>query len=522
MIDLFLLFFVLVIIGVAIFANIHVLVYFQAPEDSNFATSLFCKIVIVSSLTLAWLVNMLLPIDVRNSRPKPGPLDMETIWVAMFTVLLAFLIIIVPCVMFYTEVEGDDAVKNKKRYICSNLFITLLFSGSALAISYPFLADAAIPMVGYSCDAWQDGDAVLSELELATKTCAVGKDMTLDIKVSLQVYAIGMLCFIGWFFVAIFGGIGLSAVPLDMITEFRDRPRPVNEQQYQQRKKLLGQASSQLVQVAEEMQTKESELAHVTGWALRRRQREVKTMYNKFKRDVTVLETEFEKLQVSKFYKGELLAVSIMKLFIGLCCGALSLLWVVHIVLCVVVPHLFPGSPRMHFLETLFSACEAAGLYPLSVALFAIFSLYLLVCVVKGCLKFGMRIFFFFSVHPMKHKATPLNSILFNVEMVLLTSAAVAQFTRKAFADYARLTQADVIFGAQVQYLSFYSFFFKHNIFVYALLKCFLVSLIYLLVKPRDKSELRIDSKAEKKLAKMIGTGSTPEMPSKQGSAGGA
>lgn len=134
-----------------------------------------------------------------------------------------------------------------------------------------------------------------------------------------------------------------------------------------------------------------------------------------------------------------------------------------------------------------FAAFEGPGLYPVGVALFGAFNLYLLLCVVKGCLKFGMRIFVFFSIHPMKYKATPLNSMLFNVLMVLLSSATVVQFSQQAFSDYARLTDADVLFAAQVKYLTFYSIFFEHNVFLYALLAWFVLTIIYLAVRgPRD------------------------------------
>ena len=35
----------------------------------------------------------------------------------------------------------------------------------------------------------------------------------------------GMMAFIGWFFFLIFGGVGLSALPLDMINSFIGRPK---------------------------------------------------------------------------------------------------------------------------------------------------------------------------------------------------------------------------------------------------------------------------------------------------------
>jgi len=33
------------------------------------------------------------------------------------------------------------------------------------------------------------------------------------------------MSFFGWFFVVIFGGVGLFALPLDMINYFRNRPK---------------------------------------------------------------------------------------------------------------------------------------------------------------------------------------------------------------------------------------------------------------------------------------------------------
>merc|ERR1712039_564807 len=171
--------------------------------------------------------------------------------------------------------------------------------------------------------------------------------------------------------------------------------------------------------------------------------------------------------------------------------------------------------PVTTFLNELFTAFEGTGVYPLGVAFFAVFTLYLLACVVKGCLKFGMRIFFLFSIHPMRHKGTPLNSILFNVEMVLITSAAVVQFAQTAFADYARLTDADVIFSAQIKYLAFYNWFFENNVFIITLLSWFVLTIIFLFVRPRDTGDTyKIDKKVDRKLSKIIG------LPKSKGKAG--
>jgi len=38
-----------------------------------------------------------------------------------------------------------------------------------------------------------------------------------DIRTSLAVYIIAILSFVGWFFVVFFGGVGLFALPMDLI-----------------------------------------------------------------------------------------------------------------------------------------------------------------------------------------------------------------------------------------------------------------------------------------------------------------
>mmetsp|Transcript_30299 Transcript_30299/g.64485 ORF Transcript_30299/g.64485 Transcript_30299/m.64485 type:complete len:521 (-) Transcript_30299:103-1665(-) len=504
MIDVFLLVFVLVTVGVAVAMNVHLLLYFQQPEDSKFASSICCKAIIVISLTLCWFVNILLPIDVRNSRPIPGILDMQLLWVITFITLASFLVLIVPGAMFYMEVEGDDMVRRKHRHVICNITLTLFFVICSVVISYPFLGHAAFPVVNYSCGSFLEADDHRPMGELGADLCSSGGGGHVELKVGFDIYIIAVLCFIGWFFFVIFGGIGLSAVPLDMILAFIDRPQPIDEVTYRNRRKDLGLASRNLLVKAEELQGRDSEASCDKGWSKAKSKRQIKTEYNKFKRDVHLLEQEFERMKLSKFHKGENLAVSIAKLLLGIIFALLSIMWVLHVLLVIVLPKADP-SIDTGFLNEIFEAFEAPGLYPVGVALFASFTLYLLLCVVKGCMKFGMRIFFVFSIHPMRHHGTPLNSILFNVEMLLLCSAAVAQFAQSAFSDYARLTDADVIFAAQIKYMAFYSWFFDNGVFIYLLLGWFLLTLIYLLCKPRDESDIKWDKKAGKKLAILAG-----------------
>ena len=127
----------------------------------------------------------------------------------------------------------------------------------------------------------------------------------------------------------------------------------------------------------------------------------------------------------------------------------------------------------------------------LSILIFVVMTFYLLIVTVKGNFKFGLRIMILGSIHPMKKDNTYMNSILFNVLLVMLTSVSVIQFSIKAFGEYTAMTDADLIFNAQIKYMTFYSFFFKYNIFEYALLGIALISFLYLICRPNDTNTVK-------------------------------
>ena len=80
-----------------------------------------------------------------------------------------------------------------------------------------------------------------------------------------------------------------------------------------------------------------------------------------------------------------------------------------------------------------------------------------------------------------------MNSMLFNVLLLLVTSVSVVQFCTRAFASYARLTAADMLFGVQVENLMGLNFFFRKGIFLYALVSVASLTVIYLSICPTDK-----------------------------------
>jgi len=92
-----------------------------------------------------------------------------------------------------------------------------------------------------------------------------------------------------------------------------------------------------------------------------------------------------------------------------------------------------------------------------------------------------------------------MNTILFNVGLILFTSFSVTQFCAAAFDEYVTFTDIQLIFSVQVRYLVFFVYFYKYHVFEYILLAFAIISFIYLCcsrdTERMDKLEVIIISK---------------------------
>jgi len=209
--------------------------------------------------------------------------------------------------------------------------------------------------------------------------------------------------------------------------------------------------------------------------------------YLEFKKAVYLLEEDVEEFQAcSANYESYNPLWPWMSLFFAFFAFLISLAWIVHIIVFMVIdPPVYP------LLNSFFQWFDQW--FPLfGVLSVAIFTLYLLFAAVKGCFKFGIR-FMFFEIHPMKLNKTYMSSFMFNVGLVLLCALPVVQFCTTAFRDYARYTNISQIMGTQVQNLMFFTWFWTSNVFVYGLLIVSGLTCLYLFCKPRDKTGM--DSK---------------------------
>jgi len=59
------------------------------------------------------------------------------------------------------------------------------------------------------------------------------------------------LSFVGWFFFTLFAAVGLAALPMDLINEFRTRPKPIKTSVYFEQRRNLGERAKSLIEIGD-------------------------------------------------------------------------------------------------------------------------------------------------------------------------------------------------------------------------------------------------------------------------------
>jgi LMBR1 domain-containing protein 1 len=163
----------------------------------------------------------------------------------------------------------------------------------------------------------------------------------------------------------------------------------------------------------------------------------------------------------------------LVQLAAGVLAVALSFSWFLQILLEIFLKGKYP------FLSAVFTSL--AGAFPLfGVVAYGVFAFYLMVAIVAGSVRFAGR-FFLISMHPMRLNGTMMNSLLFNVMILLVCSVSAIQLCATAFRQFASSSAIAQIFVAQIQYLKYLNLFYSLDVPVfYALL--FAISMVQLVV----------------------------------------
>lgn len=443
---------------------------------------------------------------------------MELFWTIIYWLIPIWIFILIPTCSFYYEaddgmlmagtsigVKPNSRIKEAIKY---ELFVVVIF-GLIFALTYLFLNETSIPVREVAAQSWASGptytitpvaNSTFSANQLAPmgdqdtqvlETNSVDPEMgTVTLSVEPAVFFAGLMAWMGWFLFALFGGIGMAALPLDLILAFVDRPRHMDAVEFAEAQVMLRDRVNELVNVGELLKLEREDQAQQNGGkkggyfnreARKAASEEKKTMLQ-FKQAVYLLEEDAEDFaNCTENYKNYNVLIPIGCLLGGICAFIISIFWVLHIIL-----YMLPSTPVTPFLNNYFEWFDSW--FPLfGVLSVAIFSFYLLICALKGCFKFGLR-FMFFQIHPMKLNKTYMSSFLFNIALVLLCALPVVQFSVSAFEDYAANSTVNQMFNVQLEYIKFFGWFWRSNFFVYALLVLILLTCIYLGCRPRDTS----------------------------------
>lgn len=477
-----------IISALILFVVIYLLVTFGHPDDKNGAW--LPKIIVVFGLWLASASVLAMPYDVANSRGEGAGLRIDILWQIIYIALALMISLVIPYAYFYYENDQDPDQEHSTcdtqachafRAMIVFFVVFIIF----LLIAYSLLNNAEIPVriinknaselrpIARGIDAFKT--------ECVKPTCA-SDTFTWVIPVTFPVYVMAFLGFFGWFLFTVFCGVGLVALPMDLINEFITRPIYMPASEYYKKQKELGERAKKLLEVAEAIKTEQEDEKRQSSWNQRRKDRQT---FNKFEQHFYMLKKDRIYLDACHKLKGGNPLWYFMKLILGVIGVAVSLSWFIHICL-----YVLPQEPATPFLNNFFIALESVGNgnFPLfGIVAFAMWSFYLLWATIKGNFKIGLRLFIF-RMFPMELGNTMMNSFLANTWLILICSVPTVQLCVAAFPVYARYTAVDLLFGTQIQYLQFASYFFRHNVFIIALLCFCCLSAIWLFMWPKDKA----------------------------------
>lgn len=85
----------------------------------------------------------------------------------------------------------------------------------------------------------------------------------MEINVSLSIFFIGFLTFGSWFTFALFGGIGLSALPMDLIYMFTTRPKDMPKEAIDKLKESVILRAHQLKSLAMNIKQMEEDFPNI-------------------------------------------------------------------------------------------------------------------------------------------------------------------------------------------------------------------------------------------------------------------
>ncbi|CAG9321253.1 unnamed protein product [Blepharisma stoltei] len=480
--DAFLVALTIILAVVLLLSNFYFMIYYLDPSEKGFSDSWFCKILVLFGLMLAWGQILTLPLDVSNTQGSGGGLDIDLLWQIIYMSVFSLVFALLPFAMFYYESDDEKPVCDRICFTMKMMFFLLVIEILITALLYVYISYTKIPVTTYICE-WPTS----SDFQA---TCDQGST-DLEFNVTFPIFAMGMMSWLGWWLVVLFGGVGLSAIPLDFINKFRFRPQRLTPGELASKERLLRARTKELLEIAGQIKIAKSQCSAETSWTARRRLKGIVSRdTSKLQAETLLLEQDYETFLVEKGVSKTSPLWYPFYLFMGFICLCVSILWILQIIL-YILTRKSNGESTSPFLNKVLIELQSPGTSFLATTIYSALTMYLLLAVIKGCVKFGIRFLWCFRIHPMKPDKTPMNSMLFNTILILFASVAVTLFATNSFAMYTRLSDINNMFGIQIKYLEFFKYFYENNVFEYMLVIWAGLVAIYLCFKNKEKSKLK-------------------------------
>jgi len=224
---------------------------------------------------------------------------MQQMEYAFFLISVILFFVVIPfAYLYYESFEEDELKQTVMNQIWDALKYVVPFTLVILAIMtavYWYEGFCELPLNVYQASLQASTDPLNPLCNSLSDGCT-GCSKTISFRVSPMVLIIAIVNILGFVVLVVFGGVGLIALPLDLILEFKNRPRQIKLSEYSRRKVMIGHRAESLMKQGVKIVAARDEalkLAKGKKKALRQVERDQK----EFKPYLLLLENDYQDLQ---------------------------------------------------------------------------------------------------------------------------------------------------------------------------------------------------------------------------------